>query len=60
MFSCYNCRRKFKYPLEIITTYEDYVGVSNLFPTKTPIQVLVCPFCESEEFSKENEDEDEE
>ena len=59
MYRCNNCGRKFTYPTEIITTYEDYVGVSHLFATKTPIQVLVCPLCESEEFSKENEDEEE-
>lgn len=59
-YLCYNCRKSFTYPKEIVTTYEEYIGVSHIFPTKTPMRELVCPYCRSEEIHrrrKEYEDE---
>lgn len=56
---CYSCSKKFGYPKEIVTTYEDFVGVSNVFPTKTPMRILICPYCNSDEISMENVEDEE-
>lgn len=55
-YRCDNCSRKFDYPKEIVTTYENFVGVSNLFPTQTPMRLNVCPYCESEDYQEVEED----
>ena len=55
-YRCDNCSRKFDYPKEIVTTYEDFVGVSSMFPTRTPLLVDVCPFCKSDEIYIEEEE----
>ena len=57
-YICDNCSKRFTYPKEIVTSYENYIGALDVFPTRTPFKYLACPFCESEEIERENEDEE--
>lgn len=45
MFQCNNCNSKFEEPDRKKTTYESEYGVSDLFISSTPFEMLICPNC---------------
>lgn len=53
-FWCFNCERKFDYPVEHITTQSRLFGVQEL-ATDEKITVKLCPFCKSDEIEEEDD-----
>lgn len=58
MFKCNNCGHVFDEPYEHYTTYEAYYGIADEFAYHTPLTLLECPFCDSEDFEEWDEDEE--
>lgn len=52
MYYCENCETKFEEPSKKNITYEDYYGVGNLFYDRHQMDILVCPFCNSEDIQE--------
>lgn len=50
MYYCDNCERSFYETEEIETTYEEYYGVSGMFPNSNSLSYGVCPHCGSEDY----------
>lgn len=57
MYWCYNCEKNFEYPIVQRTTQARLFGVETM-PTDEKIEVLLCPFCKSDEITKEVENEE--
>lgn len=45
MFKCNNCQATFEAPETKNIAAESYLGIDNLFPTRTRMDVYVCPSC---------------
>lgn len=60
MWICENCGQDFDSPDEIETTYEAYYGVGSEFGSRTPMTLLVCPYCREETIVEDDEDDEEE
>ena len=56
MFKCLNCDREFEEAKEYETTYERYLGVEGQVAGYTPLTLLVCPYCESDDLEEGEED----
>lgn len=56
MYWCYNCERKFEYPLRKKSTQGSMFGVA--FYDEPTVEELLCPFCKSDEITEEKEDEE--
>jgi len=50
MFKCQVCNEFFEEPVEELTTYEFYYGVSDLFCNSHDLRITKCPYCESEDY----------
>lgn len=62
MYKCNNCGYIFEETYRVMTTYEDYYGVSDLFPDSHMMILHLCPNCKDEdieEYEKEEEKENE-
>lgn len=60
-YRCSCCKNKFSEPETIPTTYESYYGVSDLFSNSTPMDLYVCPICNSDDIDEtywDDEDDD--
>ena len=56
VYKCDNCNLFFENPRRTKTTYENYLGISELFRYYTPMIYECCPNCSSENFKILNED----
>ena len=45
MFKCRNCEEQFETPERKNIIAEDYLGISNMFPNTTRMDLFVCPCC---------------
>lgn len=52
MYKCNNCGSIIREPKRIVTTFEEYYGVSNLFPDSHRLELLVCPNCEENDLEE--------
>ena len=52
MYRCEDCKSEFEEPKIEITTYEQFLNVSELFPTGTSYEVKHCPICNSEDIER--------
>ena len=59
MWVCDNCGAMFDEPELEKDTYENYYGVSGMFPNSHSMTLEVCPCCGSEDIASYCEDEDE-
>lgn len=59
MYICEKCGNVFDEPLLKKTTYERYYGVSDEFVSENQMFFAVCPSCESEDYEKQEVEEDE-
>lgn len=55
MFKCKNCEQTFEEPLLKETTYEFWYGAP--LESRTYLLLELCPFCKSDEFEEEEEEE---
>lgn len=55
MFRCKNCEQTFEEPLLKETTYEFWYGAP--LESRTYLLLELCPFCKSDEFEEEEEEE---
>ena len=53
MWYCNNCKSEFSSPIRKETTFEDYYGVSHLFPDSHSIEILICPECKEDGYLEE-------
>ena len=60
MWKCEMCGSIFSEPDSIRYCYEDYYGVSSMFPNRNYGYYDACPYCGSEEIDSFYESEDEE
>lgn len=60
MYKCIDCGREFDEPESETVAWEDYYGVSSMFPDRHYGYITVCPFCGSEEFDEIEEEEEDE
>lgn len=58
MLICNDCERKFEEPICVHTTYEKYYGVGDLFGNHHSLTLEVCPYCKSEDFEDDFEEDD--
>lgn len=56
-YKCNDCGKKFDEPKMLQTTYEHYYGVEELFGNRTQLELLVCPYCQSENYDEIKETE---
>lgn len=54
-YVCNNCKKEFFEFKKIKTTYESYYGVASEFPNSTPLELKVCPFCDSDDIEYKKE-----
>ena len=59
-YRCDNCGETFEEPDYELTSYEDYYGVSSLFPDRHYMYLSVCPNCGSEDIEEFDDEEEEE
>lgn len=52
MYYCEMCGETFEEPAKKRITFEEFYGVSNLFPNGTPTTVQVCPQCNSDDIAE--------
>jgi hypothetical protein len=58
MLICNDCEKTFEEPKTIMTTYEKYYGVGDLFGNHHSLELYCCPYCRSEDFEDYEEDEE--
>lgn len=49
MYKCKNCRSEFEEPATKNVAAEEYLGIDNLFPNKTRLDVYLCPNCNDDD-----------
>lgn len=52
MMKCRDCKATFNESKIKQTTYENYYGVSSEFLHNNPLNLAVCPYCESEDIEE--------
>lgn len=52
MYICEDCGSVFEEPKRKQITFESYYGVSDLFDSRTRMDLLTCPLCDSEDFEE--------
>lgn len=52
MWYCNECNAEFETPKMEKTTFEDFYGVNNLFPTSHECTLKSCPRCESDDIEE--------
>ena len=52
MYYCDNCKCEFDEPKRQRTTFEDFYGVSHLFPDSHTMNLLICPNCGNEDIEE--------
>ena len=52
MYYCNDCKSEFEELKMEKTTFEDFYGVSNLFPTSHECTLKSCPHCGSDDFEE--------
>lgn len=49
MYKCKNCRSEFEEPATKNVAAEEYLGIGNLFPNETRLDVYLCPNCNDDD-----------
>lgn len=57
-YKCNECGHVFEEPYEHHTTYESLYGIAGMFPYTTPVTILECPYCDSEDFDVYDEEDE--
>lgn len=52
MYYCNDCREEFETPKREQETFEEKFNIDKLFSSRTKIDILKCPFCNSEEIEE--------
>lgn len=52
MYKCNNCRSEFEEPSTKNIIAEEHLGISNLFQTRTRLDIDVCPNCGDEDLEE--------
>lgn len=63
MYRCVDCDCIFEEPIIQKFSYEEFYGVASMFDTSTPLEIKVCPNCNSdvlEIIENNGDDEDDE
>lgn len=52
MYKCNNCDERFEEPERKNIIWEHYLGISNLFPSRTRMDVYICPNCNDDDIEE--------
>lgn len=52
MYKCNNCDERFVEPARKNIVAEDYLGIGNLFPNKTRMDIDLCPNCNDDDIEE--------
>lgn len=59
MWICNDCKSEFEEPEEMEDTYENFYGVSSMFPSSNTYKYDACPCCGSDDIEEVEEDDEE-